>query len=51
MKLKRVTEEVRLEETILMGMIVFSDFLSDIRAIVDSTYFTSTYSQTVCNCQ
>ena len=49
MKLKRVTEEVRLEETILMGMIVFSDFLSDIRGIVDSSYFTSTYSQTVCN--
>lgn len=49
MRLKKATTETRLEETILMGMIVSTDLLLELRSLIDSNYFTSTYSQTVCN--
>ena len=49
MRLKQVTEDIRLEETILMGMIVSSDFLLSSRNMIDFTFFTSSYTQTVCS--
>ena len=45
MRLTKVSEDTRLEETILMGMIVSSEFLADIRPVVDHVFFTSTYTQ------
>ena len=49
MRLTKVSEDTRLEETILMGMIVSSEFLADIRPVVDHIFFTSSYTQELCN--
>ena len=49
MRLTKVSEDTRLEETILMGMIVSSEFLADIRPVVDHVFFTSSYTQELCN--
>ena len=49
MKIKKVSNESKLEETILMGMTVSSPFLSKIRPIISEDFFTSSYTQTVCS--
>ena len=49
MRLTKVSDDVKLEETILMGMIVSSEFLADIRPMVDHAFFTSSYAQELCN--
>ena len=48
MKIKKVSNESKLEETILMGMTVSTSFLSKIRPVINNEYFTSSYTQTVC---
>lgn len=48
MRIKKVSEESKLEETILMGMTVSTEFLSKIRPVIEEDFFTSTYTQTVC---
>ena len=49
MKIKKVSNESKLEETILMGMTVSSSFLSKVRPIISEEFFTSSYTQTVCS--
>ena len=48
MRIKKVSEDSKLEETILMGMTVSTTFLSKIRPVITDEFFTSSYSQTVC---
>lgn len=48
MKIKKVSNESKLEETILMGMTVSTPFLSRIRPVINHEFFTSSYTQTVC---
>ena len=48
MKLKKVSTETKVEETILMGMTVSTPFISKIRPIITEEFFTSSYTQTVC---
>ena len=47
MKIKKVSNESKLEETILMGMTVSTSFLSKIRPIISEEFFTSSYTQAV----
>ena len=49
MKIKRISSESKLEETILMGMTVSTEFLSKIRPAISEQFFTSSYAQTVCS--
>ncbi len=48
MKIKKVSNESKLEETILMGMTVSTAFLSKVRPVISEEFFTSSYTQTVC---